>query len=70
MGSKRPCAEVFQAKSTAEDGTGGESYIYRVDITGFNEQRVVTPSFAVILPGHHYYSNPKLWMKIASKRDC
>ena len=38
--------KYFKQNPTAEDGTGGETYIYRVDITGFNEQRVVTPSFA------------------------
>ena len=38
--------KYFKQNPTAEDGTGGETYIYRVDITGFNEQRIVTPSFA------------------------
>ena len=38
--------KYFKQNPTAEDGTGGETYLYRVDITGFNEQRVVTPSFA------------------------
>ena len=36
----------FKANPTQEDGTGGETYLYRVDITGFNEQRVITPSYA------------------------
>ena len=36
----------FKQKPTAEDGSGGETYLYRVDITGFNEQRVVTPAHA------------------------
>ena len=33
--------KYFKQNPTAEDGTGGETYIYRVDITGFNEQRIV-----------------------------
>ena len=36
----------FKQNPTAEDGSGGETYLYRVDITGFNEQRVVTPAHA------------------------
>lgn len=36
----------FKQNPTAEDGTGGETYLYRIDITGFNERRIVTPSFA------------------------
>ena len=36
----------FKQQPTAEDGSGGESYLYRVDITGFNEKRMITPSFA------------------------
>lgn len=36
----------FKQNPTAEDGSGGETYLYRVDITGFNEQRVFTPAHA------------------------
>ena len=36
----------FKQNPTGEDGSGGETYLYRVDITGFNEQRVVTPANA------------------------
>ncbi|MEC7616232.1 MAG: Tol-Pal system protein TolB, partial [Pseudomonadota bacterium] len=28
------------------DGGGGETALYRVDITGFNERRIITPSDA------------------------
>ena len=36
----------FKQSPTNEDGSGGESHLYRIDITGFNERRMVTPSFA------------------------
>ena len=36
----------FKQNSTNEDGTGGESYLYRIDITGFNEKKLTTPHFA------------------------
>ena len=36
----------FKQNPTNRDGSGGESYLYRIDITGFNERRMVTPSFA------------------------
>jgi len=36
----------FKQNPTADDGSGGETYLYRIDITGFNERRIVTPSFA------------------------
>jgi TolB protein len=36
----------FKQNPTNDDGSGGESYLYRIDITGFNEKRMVTPSFA------------------------
>lgn len=36
----------FKQERTKEDGTGGESYLYRIDITGFNEKRMITPAFA------------------------
>jgi TolB protein len=36
----------FKQQPTNDDGTGGETYLYRIDITGFNERRIITPSFA------------------------
>ena len=36
----------FKQNPTNDDGSGGESYLYRIDITGFNEKRIVTPSSA------------------------
>ena len=36
----------FKQQPTKEDGSGGETYLYKIDITGFNERRMVTPSFA------------------------
>ena len=36
----------FKQNPTNEDGSGGESYLYRIDITGFNERRIVTPASA------------------------
>ncbi len=36
----------FKQYPTNDDGSGGESYLYRIDITGFNEQRLITPTFA------------------------
>ena len=36
----------FKQNPTADDGSGGESNLYRIDITGFNERRMVTPASA------------------------
>ena len=36
----------FKQDPTKEDGTGGQTYLYRVDITGFNERRLFTPGDA------------------------
>ena len=36
----------FKQEPTQEDGTGGQTYLYRVDITGFNERRLFTPGDA------------------------
>ena len=36
----------FKQNPTRDDGSGGETYLYRIDITGFNERRMVTPAFA------------------------
>ncbi len=36
----------FKQEPFEDDGTGGETALYRVDITGFNERRVITPSDA------------------------
>ena len=33
----------FKEERTAEDGSGGESSLYSVDLTGFNERKVITP---------------------------
>ena len=36
----------YKQQRFEEDGGGGESALYRVDITGFNERRIITPSDA------------------------
>jgi TolB protein len=36
----------FKQNPTNTDGSGGESYLYRIDITGFNERRIITPEGA------------------------
>lgn len=36
----------FKQNPTESDGSGGESYLYRIDITGVNERRMITPTFA------------------------
>lgn len=36
----------FKQSPTNDDGSGGQTYLYRIDITGFNEKRIPTPSFA------------------------
>ena len=36
----------FKQQPTKDDGSGGETYLYKIDITGFNEKRIITPSFA------------------------
>ncbi len=36
----------FKQEPVSNDGQGGETYLYRVDITGFNERRVSTPADA------------------------
>ena len=33
----------FKEERTAEDGSGGESSLYSIDLTGFNERKVITP---------------------------
>tara|TARA_B100000575_G_scaffold74249_1_gene57843 strand:+ start:1410 stop:2726 length:1317 start_codon:yes stop_codon:yes gene_type:complete len=33
----------FKEERTAEDGSGGNSSLYSIDLTGFNERRVITP---------------------------
>jgi len=33
----------FKEERTAEDGSGGESSLYYIDLTGFNERKVITP---------------------------
>ena len=36
----------FKQNETDDDGSGGESHLYRIDITGFNERRIITPASA------------------------
>ena len=36
----------FKQDRVASDGTGGHTYLYRVDITGFNEKQIATPTDA------------------------
>ena len=36
----------FKQNPTNEDGSGGEAYLYRIDVTGFNERRLITPQGA------------------------
>ena len=36
----------FKQEPVSNDGQGGQTYLYRVDITGFNERRVNTPADA------------------------
>ena len=33
----------FKEERTAEDGSGGESTLYSIDLTGFNERKIFTP---------------------------
>ena len=33
----------FKEERTAEDGSGGESSLYSIDVTGFNERKIITP---------------------------
>ena len=33
----------FKEERTAEDGSGGESNLYSIDLTGYNERKVITP---------------------------
>jgi TolB protein len=36
----------FKQERFKADGSGGKTALYRVDITGFNERRIITPSDA------------------------
>ncbi len=36
----------FKQERYDDNGNGGETYLYRIDITGFNEKRIITPSDA------------------------
>ena len=36
----------FKQQPFKDDGSGGNTALYRVDITGFNERRIITPSDA------------------------
>ncbi len=33
----------FKEERTAEDGSGGDSSLYSIDLTGFNERKIITP---------------------------
>ena len=33
----------FKEERTAEDGSGGESSLFSIDLTGFNERKIITP---------------------------
>jgi len=33
----------FKEERTSSDGTGGESSLYSIDLTGYNERRIITP---------------------------
>ena len=33
----------FMEERTAEDGSGGESSLYLIDLTGYNERKIFTP---------------------------
>ncbi|MDC3193822.1 Tol-Pal system beta propeller repeat protein TolB [Alphaproteobacteria bacterium] len=36
----------FKQQPFETDGSGGDTHVYRIDITGFNEKRIITPSDA------------------------
>ena len=36
----------FKQERFDDNGSGGETNLYRIDITGFNEKRIITPSDA------------------------
>jgi TolB protein len=36
----------FKQQPFEVDGSGGDTHVYRIDITGFNEKRIITPSDA------------------------
>ena len=36
----------FKQEPFDDNGSGGETNLYRIDITGFNEKRIITPSDA------------------------
>ena len=36
----------FKQQPVNDTGEGGETHLYRIDITGFNERRVITPADA------------------------
>ena len=33
----------FKEERTAEDGSGGESSLFSIDLTGYNERKIITP---------------------------
>ena len=36
-------SEEDQEERTAADGSGGESSLYSIDLTGYNERKIITP---------------------------
>ena len=41
----------FKEERTAEDGSGGDSSLYSIDLTGFNERKIITPLGGLIQLG-------------------
>ena len=33
----------FKEERTTEDGSGGESSLFSIDLTGYNERKIITP---------------------------
>ena len=33
----------FKEERTSSDGSGGESNLYSIDLTGYNERKIITP---------------------------
>ena len=43
-GFAKECAVVTHSRlKTAEDGSGGESSLFSIDLTGYNEREIITP---------------------------
>ena len=39
----------FKQEPFDANGSGGDTHVYRIDITGFNERRIVTPSMLLFV---------------------